>query len=153
MGFFQAKQKHAYMCYKKGVPREKVYAVVEKGDKYLVIQTSRGDYKYMLAGGGVEKGEDMVTAIKRECLEELNVVVEYVRTLGTILDTSEWEYKGKKFTVQDKMDIVYTRYVSHVDGMSMGIEGEFDKEDSIVEIDRDEMLSHVAEFTKYGIKL
>lgn len=141
------------MCYKKGEPRKKVYAVVEKDDKYVVIETSHGNYRYMLPGGGIEDGEDIVTAIKRECVEEVNMVVEYVRELGTIEDESNWEYKGHHFVVKDSMHIVLVKYVAMADRDTMGLEGEFKEDDRVTLIDKDTMLESVAEFVKYGIKL
>lgn len=38
------------------------------------------------AGGGVESGEDLVTAVKRECLEELGATVEVVCKIGVVED-------------------------------------------------------------------
>lgn len=153
MSYFEEKKKHAYMCYKNGVPRKKVYAVVEKEDKYVVIKTSHGKYKYMLAGGGIEEGENEASAIKRECIEELNMKVSFIKELGIIRDTSSWEYNGEKFVVEDLMHIVLVKYESYSNSTTMGVEGEFDKDDIVVEIDKKEMLENVAEFKKYGIKL
>ena len=45
--------------------------------KAIVIETS---------GGGVEKGEDLESAIKRELREELGAVVEVIRKIGVVED-------------------------------------------------------------------
>ena len=51
------------------------------------------------------------------------------------------------------MHIVLVKYESYSNNTTMGVEGEFDKDDIVVEIDKKEMLENVAEFKKYGIKL
>ena len=154
MDYFLQKAKHAYQCYKKGTARQKVYAVVEKGDKYVVLKIKRKEQEeYCLAGGGIEKGEDVSTAIIREVAEELSMDVEYVRTLGSFMTKSKWTYKNKEFFVDDQINVVYTRFVNYSKDSSFGVKGEFSQEDSIAEIDQQTMLNTVVEFTKYGIKL
>lgn len=154
MSYFSEKVKHAYNCYKAGLPRKKVYGVVEKGDKFLVIRCRRdSNYKYCLAGGGIEEGEDSKEAIVRECSEELNAVVEYVKTLGFIHDKSKWKMGDEEFWVDDEMEIVYTKFVRFGENKTLGVEGEFTSQDIVTEISKDEMLKTVAEFVKYGVKL
>jgi len=153
MDYFKEKELHAYNCYKAGVPRKKVYAVVEKDDKFVVLHKERSKYKYSLAGGGIEDGEDIETAIKREALEELNMQVEVVKTLGVIKDKSKWNYEGFDFLVDDEKTILYTKYVAEGNNTTFGVTGEFGSQDGVFEISKEEMLSTVAEFVKYGLKL
>lgn len=153
MDYFKEKEKHAYECYKAGVARKKVYAVVEKGDKFVVLRKKRSKYKYSLAGGGIEDGEDIITAVKREILEELNIEAEFVRTIGIIHDKSQWNYEGFDFWVDDDMTIVYTKFVKYGDYDKFGVDGEFNTQDGVEEITKEEMLNTVAQFTKYGLKL
>ncbi len=47
--------------------REGAYLIPYRGDLVGVVQTPKG---YFLLGGGLEKGEDHITCLKRECLEE-----------------------------------------------------------------------------------
>lgn len=151
---FEQKVKHAYECYLNGIPRRKVYAVIEKGDKFIVGKFSKPrNYKYFLAGGGIEEGEDVITACIRECSEELNVNVEFVNTLDVIRDKSTWNYNGFEFEADDEMNIVYTKFVSYAENNQFGIDGEFDTQDVYAEITREEMLSSVAEFAHYGVEL
>lgn len=152
--YFEQKSKHAYTCYKKGIPRKKVYAVVEKGDKFVVLKSRAGDiYKFSLSGGGIEKGEDSITAIKREILEELNIEAEFVRRLGKIAEKSKWNYKGKEFWVDDDIEIVYTKFIKFGNNNQFGIDGEFATQDVVVEVTKEEMFANVYEFVKAGIKL
>ena len=150
--YFSKKVKHAYKCYKKGLPRKKVYAVVEKGDKFVVLQGRTGaTYKYNLAGGGVEKRESVEKAIKRECLEELNMKVEFIRSLGVIQDKSKWTYKGEEFFVDDHMEIVLVKFLDYGKNKSFGLKGEFTKQDVPVEVEKEEMINNVYEFVQGGI--
>ena len=152
--YFSKKVKHAYKCFKKGKPRKKVYAAVEKGDKFVVLKGREGaSYKYNLAGGTIEKRESVEKAIKREILEELNIKSEFVKSLGVIKDKSKWNYKGEEFWVTDEMEIVLVKFVSYGKNKSFGISGEFTEEDKPVEITKEEMLNDVYEFTKGGLKL
>mgnify|MGYP003292303475 CR=1 FL=1 len=50
----------------------RVCGIVKSGDKML-IQKIQGNNFYCLAGGHVELGEDTLTAIKREMLEEVGI--------------------------------------------------------------------------------
>ncbi len=154
MGYFSQKTKHAFDCYSAGVPRKKVYAVVEKGDSFVVLKTRKGDkYKYALAGGTIEIGEDVQTAAKREILEELNIEAEFVKTLAVIRDKSQWTHEGFTFWVEDEMEIVYTKYVKDGSNTSYGIEGEFETQDIVCIVSKEDMLNGVAEFVHYGVKL
>lgn len=152
--YYQQKAKYAYELFLKGKPFKKVYAVVRKGDKFVVLEHQKGKYKYSLSGGGVDKGEDNVTAIKREILEELNINIKIVKSLGTINYVATWKYEGKEFDVDYEAEIFLTEFVSYGVNKNFGIEGEFDtKEINISEISRNEMINNVAEFVAYGIKL
>lgn len=54
-----------------------------------LLHVSKQKY-YKLPGGGVEEGEDVRTALDRECQEELGVEIETTKEIGTII-----EYRGK----------------------------------------------------------
>ena len=66
----------------KGLPWVKVYAVVRYKDKFVVLTKEKdGKLEYMLAGGGVDEGEDINTAIKREIKEELHIKVKVINEI------------------------------------------------------------------------
>ena len=65
--------------------------VVDNEDNFYFVRANRDDDfgKATLietAGGGVEAGEDLVTAIKRELAEELGVDVEVMCKIGVVSD-------------------------------------------------------------------
>ena len=151
--YFEAKQKHAYMCYKAHKPRLKVYAVVDCGDgKYAVLKKMKGKCKYALSGGTIEENETIKEAIYREILEELNMESEFVRIIGKIYDKSTWRYKGKEFEVDDDMTIVEVKCIKVLDNIQHGIDGEFATQDIVAYVSKEEMLLNVDEFTTYGLK-
>lgn len=41
---------------------------------------------YKLPGGGIEEGEDIKTALDRECEEELGIEVEITKEIGSIIE-------------------------------------------------------------------
>lgn len=154
MTYAEKKAKYAWELYQKGLPFKKVYAAVEKGDKFVVLKHESLNYKYSLSGGGVDDGEDSITAIKRELLEELNMHVEVVRSLGSITYPSTRKYQDVEFELPCVAEIFYTKFVRYGDHHKIGLDGEFDKKKvEVAEISKEEMLASVAEFTKFGIKL
>ena len=63
----------------RNLSRQGVIAIIRKGDRFLVIRRSRfvrAPRKYCFPGGGIESGESEPTALKREMIEELNVVAK-----------------------------------------------------------------------------
>jgi 8-oxo-dGTP pyrophosphatase MutT (NUDIX family) len=62
--------------------------VFDDQQNIALLHVEKGGY-YKLPGGGVEDGEDLIAALKRECLEELGCRVAVERELGFII-----EYRG-----------------------------------------------------------
>lgn len=67
--------------------------VIDKDDNVALLHVSKNNY-YKLPGGGLEDGEDKVTALRRECQEEIGCDVSVIAELGEIL-----EYR-KKFQIK-----------------------------------------------------
>jgi 8-oxo-dGTP diphosphatase len=68
-----------------------VRAIVLDGDKLVFAHIERhdafADFGYLeTSGGGVQKGEDLLTALKRELKEELGYEVEVICYLGQVID-------------------------------------------------------------------
>ncbi|MFA6355353.1 MAG: NUDIX domain-containing protein [Candidatus Paceibacterota bacterium] len=59
--------------------------VVDKDGKVAMLHVSKENY-YKLPGGGVEKGEDILLALKRECKEEIGCEIEVTSELGMITE-------------------------------------------------------------------
>ena len=154
MTYYEQKAKLAYELYQKGLPFQKVYAAVQKGDKFLVLKIPDKKFKYSLSGGGIDAGEDVETAIKRELMEEMNANVKFEKELGVIHYVHTWRYQGKEFDVNYDAHIVLVKFLSFAEKRKMGLDGEFDdKQVEIVEVSKDEMLKNVAEFASFGVKL
>ena len=68
------------------IVREGVVAIIERSGQYLTITRSQSVIapgKICFPGGGIEAGEMPEQALIRECFEELGVLVEPIRQLGT----------------------------------------------------------------------
>lgn len=73
--------------------REAVRAIVIDGDqKVALVHVGRDNY-YKIPGGGIDKGEDKIEALKRECIEEAGVdIKENPQELGYIFEAKRtWE--------------------------------------------------------------
>ena len=66
--------------------REAARAVVFDGDKNVaLLHVSKSGY-YKLPGGGIEKEEDIETALRRECIEEIGCEIEILGEIGSITE-------------------------------------------------------------------
>jgi len=74
---------------KKNKYRAAVRAVVLDGDnKVALINVTKLGY-YKLPGGGVEEGESMQEALKRECLEEIGCDVNVGEEIGKVMENRD----------------------------------------------------------------
>ena len=65
-------------------PRLTARAIVRnKENKYAVLYSNEFDL-YSLPGGGVEEGEDIETALKREVFEETGCEIKTIEELGCV---------------------------------------------------------------------
>lgn len=65
-------------------PRSAARAVVQDEEGYIALLFVANDTYYKLPGGGIEPGEDTLTALKRECLEEIGCAIEVTGEVGQI---------------------------------------------------------------------
>ena len=72
--------------------RFSVHAVIHMNGQVLLIKQTYGDKRWGLPGGGVEPGETIHEAIKRECMEELGIDI--------IVDVFTGLYYHKSFNAQ-----------------------------------------------------
>lgn len=69
--------------------RTGVRAVVEHDGKYLFVRNKVSEDFWCLPGGGVEEGEDIIAALKREIIEETGIVPD----VGNLLYVHQIESK------------------------------------------------------------
>lgn len=70
-----------------------------------LLHVQKGGY-YKLPGGGVDEGEDFITALKRECVEETGCTIKVGAEIGMVI-----EYRGKFNLKQESYC-----YIAHVIG-------------------------------------
>jgi 8-oxo-dGTP pyrophosphatase MutT (NUDIX family) len=63
--------------------------VIDENKNVALLPVSKGNY-YKLPGGGIDKGESIIDAVKRECIEEIGCEIDIVEELGEI-----FEYRPK----------------------------------------------------------
>jgi ADP-ribose pyrophosphatase YjhB (NUDIX family) len=66
--------------------RETVRAVIFDGDNNVALMKVGEDNFHKLPGGGVDEGETLDQALKRECLEEAGVVIKNTHEIGLIIE-------------------------------------------------------------------
>lgn len=59
--------------------------VIDKDGKIVLLNVSKANY-YKLPGGGIDNGEDKITALKRECQEEIGCDIEVLNEIGLIIE-------------------------------------------------------------------
>ena len=152
--YYRSKALIAKDLYDKGLPFVKVYAPVRNGDKFIVLtKETESGIKYQISGGGVDKGETLEQAIRRELREELGVEVEIIKELG-VYDKlyKTWRLDGEEFDVRYEIHVFDTKLKKKFGG-DFGLSGEFDKRFNIVEVDKETLISKVKEFRDFGIKI
>lgn len=75
--------------------RKAARAVVFDATGNVALLHVQKDGYYKLPGGGIEAGEDIITALKRECLEEIGCHVEVDQELGLTVEYRE-QYNMKQ---------------------------------------------------------
>lgn len=66
--------------------REAARAVVfDANGKIALLHVTKKNY-YKLPGGGLDEGEDVMTALRRECQEEIGCDVEVIGEIGSIIE-------------------------------------------------------------------
>jgi 8-oxo-dGTP pyrophosphatase MutT (NUDIX family) len=66
--------------------REAARAVVVDEDGMVVLLHVSKDNYYKLPGGGIEDTEDKITALQRECQEEIGCDIEVINEIGFIVE-------------------------------------------------------------------
>lgn len=91
-------------------------AIISDGERYLFIRRVVEDREYwVFPGGGVEDDdEDLISALRRECLEELGVEVE----VGEFFMKTYFELQGE----EQEQHIFYCRILSGELGTGTGPE-------------------------------
>ncbi len=67
-------------------PRLTARAIVKNKDGLYAVMYAERFGLYSLPGGGVENGEDVLTALRREVLEETGCVCDEIRELGIVTE-------------------------------------------------------------------
>ena len=66
--------------------REAARAVVMDAENNVALLRVANKNYYKLPGGGIEVGEDRISALKRECLEEIGCSIEVVGEVGSVVE-------------------------------------------------------------------
>ena len=152
--YYRQKAIKAKKLHDQGLPFVKVYAVVRDGEEFVVLKRMKNkEVSYHLSGGGVDEGETLEQAVKRELKEELNAEVDIVKELG-VYDKMfvKFHLDENEFEVQYEIHVFETKLINMIDG-KLGLEGEFSKNYEIARINEEMLLKEIAEFSQFGIKL
>ena len=70
--------------------------IFDNKNQVAMLHVSKDDY-YKLPGGGVDKGETIIQALRRECLEETGCKIKNIKELGRI-DEFRYFYAFKQIS-------------------------------------------------------
>lgn len=77
--------------------------VYDSNEDLAIMSVSKGGY-HKLPGGGIEDGEDEMTALKREIKEEIGSEIEILKPLGRIIEyRSEYAQKQTSYCYVAKL--------------------------------------------------
>ncbi len=68
-----------------------VKCVIEHNGKYLYIRNSYGKGRWTFPGGGIKRKESPEEATRREVYEEVGLVLNEMRPLGSFVNTTEYK--------------------------------------------------------------
>ena len=134
--YINEKEEYSYKLYKKNRLFKKVKAVIlDENNKVVLIRFP--DNGLVIPGGGVEEGETLREAVIREALEETGLQVEPVKILCKNFYLRNMQYNGINF-VSKRVEYYYLCKKIAVVSDDHGIEGEFERDISIItcEIDK-----------------
>ena len=82
-----------------GLKRNAVICILRSGDKYLFLERKKmpNQGRWVPIGGKVDPYESPTDAAKREIYEEAGVVVDYLKVIGVLCETSPIEYNWNCF--------------------------------------------------------
>lgn len=91
--------------YNENMPRFKrpsVRAIIIKNGLIAMVYSKKYDY-YKFPGGGIEKNEDILTALKREVLEEtgLKIIDASITELGSVLRIQKSRFNDSEIFEQE----------------------------------------------------
>ena len=134
--YINEKEEYSYKLYKKNRLFKKVKAVIlDENNKVILIRFP--DNGLVIPGGGVEEGETLREAVIREALEETGMQVEPIKILCKNFYLRNMQYNGINF-VSKRVEYYYLCKKIAVVSNDLGIEGEFERDISIItcEIDK-----------------
>ncbi len=114
--------------------REAARAVLfDNDDKIALLHVSKNKY-HKLPGGGIEKDEDITTALKRECLEETGCQILIKEELGLIV-----EYRKRLNLKQESY--CYIAEVEGIKGTPTFEKGEIEEGFQLIWVNLDEAIN------------
>ena len=114
----------------------KVRGIVVKGDKVLLLSLNRNAHsRYSLPGGGIDDGENLKQAVKREVFEETGARVKPIKLISKSFYTIPMTYQGKKFFSRRVEFFYICKFLTYEHVERLGLEGEFDDKVKVVELD------------------
>ena len=130
------KAKLSYELMKNNKLFRKARAIILKENKLLAIKVVYKDGTrdhYLFPGGGVDDGETIKEAAKREAYEEYGVRVTPIKQLGKQYYSVQMKYNSEIF-YSKRVEYHYICKLDEIDYNSdFGISGEFEREDRIYE--------------------
>jgi len=126
----------------KYIDRKTVYIIIIHNNKIILLNNIKKEY--FLVGGGVEKNESNINALKRECLEEIGYELCNLKKLFKL---QSYEYNSK---------YGYLNYISdfYIGSLKDKIKEPVEKEEYVIELSVDEAINILTQnIQRYALKL
>ena len=124
--YINEKVVYAYELMKNNKFFRKARAIIVKGENIVVLR-NKNSSRVFIPGGGIDNGEGLKQAVKREAMEETGALCKPIKIIGRNYYNVKMEYNGENF-VSKRVEFFYLcEFIKFKERETLGIDGEFDE--------------------------
>ena len=104
--YINEKVVYAYELMKNNKFFRKARAIIIKGDKIVVLR-NKNSSRVFIPGGGIDNGEGLKQAVRREAMEETGAICRPIKIIGRNYYNVKMEYNGENFVYKIGNNMTY----------------------------------------------
>lgn len=103
----------------KGTRNSAKAIIINEGRLLAIKKKDKDSFCYGLPGGGQEHGEDLISTLKRECLEEINAHIE-AKDLKFVSEYIAQNHEDGIYGDLHKIDFMFDCFVKNINEIKIG---------------------------------